>query len=153
MRDIMATARFEFLMQIRRPGLWTASVLFCGFVYFILFIDRASVPDYYLSQPLPWKFGANLIATMNMVMPGVAGILVADCFPRDRQLRMIEILHVSLLSRRKLALGKYLGSLLAVLAPTLAVIAVVVACLVIVYQRPALVLTVPVALVVVALPS
>ena len=154
MRELWCIVRYEYLIQIRRPGLWTASVLLSGFVYLFLILNRSSgMPDDYLSQPLPWKLGANLIATMNMVMPGVAGILVADGFPRDRQLHMTELLRVSLLSARKLALGKYLGSLLAVLVPTLLVIATVVASLAIIYQRPTLALTVPVALAVIALPS
>jgi ABC-type transport system involved in multi-copper enzyme maturation permease subunit len=153
MREFIATTHYEYLMQIRRPGLWTASLLLSGFVYFILFFDRGSIPADYLSQPWPWKLGAHLVGTMNMLMPAVAGILVAGCFTRDRQLRVTEILYVSALSTRKLALGKYLGALLGALAPSLAVTGAVVAWLAIIYQRPTLALTVPVALVVIALPS
>jgi hypothetical protein len=65
MREMIATARYEYLMQIRWQVLWTVSVLLCGLVYFILLIDRGSVSDYYLSQPLPWKLGANLVTVQS----------------------------------------------------------------------------------------
>ena len=153
MCNTLAVAHYEYLMQIRRPGLWLSSVLLGSALYLFLLRDRGAVPAYYLSEPLPWKLGANLIATFNQVMPLVAGILVADRFPRDRQLGMTALLNTSRLSRRALALGKYLGSLLAVLTPSLVVTAACVAYLSITLGLPLLFLTVPVVFMVVALPS
>jgi hypothetical protein len=153
MKQIVTLTRYEYLMQIRRPGLWWSSLLLTGLVYLFLLLDRGAVPAYYLSQPWPWKLGANLVGPFTAVMPGVAGILVADRFPRDHQFRLTEVLKTALLPSPALALGKYVGALLGVLTPPLLLTAGVVAYLALKVDRPSLVLTVPVALLAVALPS
>jgi hypothetical protein len=102
--------RYEYLMQMRRWGLWISSLVLSGLIYFFIL---QKLPT------LPWLLAIDLAAPLNILMPLAAGILVADRFPRDFRLGVSEVLNASLPSSRPLVLGKYLGSLLAVLTPSI----------------------------------
>lgn len=110
MREMSGVLRYEYVMQIRRWGLWISSIVLSGLIYFFV-----------LQKPptQPWPVAIDLVAPLNILAPIAAGILVADRFPRDFHLGVNEVLNVSLPSSRPLVLGKYLGSLLAVLTPSM----------------------------------
>src|SRR5690349_3615792 len=111
MRETIGVFRYEYLMQIRRWGLWISSVVLTGLIYFFA-VSSLSQQTKEL-PPTPWAVAVNLVAPLNFFAPMAAGILVADRFLRDFRLGVNEVLKVSLPSTRLLVIGKYLGSLLA----------------------------------------
>jgi ABC-2 type transport system permease protein len=112
--------RYEFLMQIRRPALWLA------FLVFALIDLRAVIgqvvehynPAFSPEQISIWQIAAGLAIMTNWLAPLGIGILIADRLPRDRRTRVEEMLNSlpGLLKTR--VLGKYLGTLLASLVPS-----------------------------------
>jgi hypothetical protein len=111
--------RYEFLMQIRRPALWLAFLLFG-------LLDARSVAgqiDFYKSfssihfSSLQWA--AFLAVLSNWLAPLGVGILLADRLTRDRRTRVEEVLNSLPGSLKARILGKYLGTLLAVQVPSL----------------------------------
>ncbi len=116
MRKTFGVIRYEYLMQVRRPGLWVSTIVLVGLIYFFIF--QGLLQSLEISSQ-PWPMAINLAAPLNIFAPVAAGILVADRFPRDFRLGVNEVLKVSLPSARPLVLGKYLGSLLAVLTPAI----------------------------------
>ncbi len=117
MRETLGVLRYEYLMQIRRWGLWISSFVLIGLIDFFIAKDMGHPTESLLNNP--WLVAINLVAPLNLFAPVAAGILVADRFPRDFRLGVNETLKVSLPSARPLVVGKYLGSLLAVLTPAI----------------------------------
>ncbi len=115
MREMLGVLRYEYLMQIRRWGLWIGPVVLTGLIYF--FEAQSLLRSQQSSSQQPWLVAINLAAPLNIFAPVAAGILVADRFPRDFRLGTHEVLKVALPSSRPLVIGKYLGSLLAVFTP------------------------------------
>ncbi len=115
MRAMSGVLHYEYLMQIRRWVLWISSFVLVGLIYFFVAKDVMQQPQNQVNSP--WLVAINLVAPLNIFAPVAAGILVADRFPRDFRLGINELLKVSLPSARALVVGKYLGSLLAVLTP------------------------------------
>src|SRR5215831_4608439 len=93
MYEILGVLRYEYLMQIRRYGLWISMVVFSGIFY--------------------WFFLTRL--------RGVPGEILGDSwrFPRDLQLHMRDTLRSVLRSNWPLVIGRCTGSLLAALTPQL----------------------------------
>ncbi|HEY3341347.1 MAG TPA: hypothetical protein VGK81_04990, partial [Anaerolineae bacterium] len=102
--------RYEFLMQVRRPALWVV-VLVAGVMAGYPF--TTGLPDSIPAQQLiP---GATHL--LNMFLPIIFGILLADRLPRERRLNTVELLD-SLPAGTGLRLwGKYLGTALATVVP------------------------------------
>jgi hypothetical protein len=117
MREMFGVLRYEYVMQIRRWGLWISSLVLVGLIYFFIAQNLSTQSKEVLASA--WSVAINLVAPLNIFAPVAAGILVADRFPRDFRLSVNEVLNASLPSVRPLVVGKYLGSLLAVLTPTL----------------------------------
>jgi ABC-type Na+ efflux pump permease subunit len=67
-----------------------------------------------LRQGNPWSAAGELAFMLNLWLPLVAGIALADRLPRDGQLATLELLRSTATPRRAFVLGKYLGGLLAV---------------------------------------
>ncbi len=115
---LWGVVRYEFLMQIRRPSLWLA------FLLFALLDTRVVIGQvrFYMTSPaihfstLQWA--AFLAVMTNWLAPLGIGILLADRLPRDRRTRVEEVLN-SLPGPLKARIsGKYLGTLLASLVPS-----------------------------------
>jgi ABC-type transport system involved in multi-copper enzyme maturation permease subunit len=154
MPETVAVFRYEYLMQIRRWGLWIGLFLTCGLFLFLLLQTAGNpraVPSEYTTQP--WALATLLIEEFTLFAPIAAGILAADRFPRDRQMGMSELINSSLPSRLPLVLGKYAGSLLAMLTPPIILLLLSLVYLVVYFHQPAVFLTAPVVLLAVALPS
>jgi ABC-type transport system involved in multi-copper enzyme maturation permease subunit len=117
MSETIGVLRYEYVMQIRRIGLWVSSAILVGLIYFFVAKDLTQQPKELLDNP--WELAINLVAPLNIFAPVAAGILVADRFPRDFRLGVNDVLRTALSSARPLVTGKYLGSLLAVLTPVL----------------------------------
>ncbi len=117
MYETLGVARYEYLMQIRRYGLWISMVVFSGIFYWFFITQIQRVPTDILSDS--WRFARNLTLPLNFLAPVAAGILVADRYPRDRQLGMGDTLRSALPGSWPLVIGRCTGSLLAALTPQL----------------------------------
>jgi hypothetical protein len=154
MREFIATTRYEYLMQIRRWGLWMSLLLTIGFFLFLILGDVGNpkaVPPQVATHP--WMLATLLIEEFNLFAPIAAGILAADRFTRDRVLGMSELLNSSLLLKFPLVLGKYLGSLLAIVTPPFILLLATLAYMAAYFHQLAIFLTAPVVLLAVVLPS
>ena len=151
MRETIGVFRYEYLMQIRRPGLWVSMIVLLGLFLLFGILDAGHLPAEALNDP--WKLGATLMFDMNLLAPVAAGILVADRFPRDRQTGMRELIGSSLPSSRSLLFGKYFGSLLAVLTVPLLLMLLAMMALAVEIHQTGFLLTTPLALLVCMLPA
>jgi ABC-2 type transport system permease protein len=154
MRETFAVFRYEYVMQVRRWGLWIGLFLTIGLFLFLLLRTAGNpkaVPPDYTTQP--WKLATLLIEEFNLFAPIAAGILAADRFTRDRVLGTSELVNSALLSKLPLVLGKYAGSLLAVFTPTCILLLGTLAYMAVYFQQPAIFLTAPVVLLAVVVPS
>lgn len=150
MPETFAVFRYEYLMQIRRPGLWISLVLTTGVFFLLLFGDRQKA---LVLASQPWKLSTSLIEEFALFAPVAAGILAADRFSRDRVLGTGELVNSSLALKGPLVLGKYAGSVLAILTPPFILLVGELVAMVVYYQQPALFLTAPVVLLAVVVPS
>jgi len=107
--------RYEYLMQIRRPALW---LTFLGLAFLLARTLIAS-----LSNVLPTMYpptlhlAASLTLLSNELAPLGVGICLADRLPRDRRIRVEELLNTLPGTLRMRMLSKYLGATLATLTP------------------------------------
>ena len=153
MRETIGIFRYEYLMQIRRWGLWIGLFLTVGLFFFLLLRgdDLKAIPPGYSSSP--WKLATLLIEEFNLFAPIAAGILAADRFTRDRLLGTSELLNSSLPSKLPLVLGKYAGSLLAIFTPPFILLVGTLAYLAAYFHQPAIFLTAPIVLLAVVVPA
>ncbi len=108
----LGAARFEFNMQIRRKSVWiamAATILF-------MFAWSRSLWAFPVDSSMPRTVG-NWALDCNRFLPVVFGILVADRLPRDRRLRMTELLDATPAPAGSLLFGKYVGGTLATAVP------------------------------------
>ena len=109
---VLGTARYEFLMQIRRPALWIVVAVFClGFVTLI-------------SNPFGAFLGLSTSQTVarwalsvQFLHPVAAGVLLADRVPRDGRTKASELLETLPSSPAGRFVGKYVGATLATVVP------------------------------------
>jgi ABC-2 type transport system permease protein len=107
--------RYEFMMQLRRRALWIGFLLLSAVLAVAYF--SGSVP--YLQQlgaphrdlMIAWTFLANTFFALG------AGLFLADRFPRDRRVRVQELLAAGPAGPGARLLGKYLGAVTATVAP------------------------------------
>jgi ABC-2 type transport system permease protein len=151
MRETIGVFRYEYLMQIRRWGLWVSCGLLTGFFCFFLISQPERVGQGLGTDT--WTLGASLISLMNLLAPVAAAILIADRFPRDRQLHMSEVLETALPSSWSLVAGRLLGSLLAAMTPTLLILLAASTYLTLYLKTPATLLTLPVTFLALVLPT
>ncbi|MHB1134419.1 MAG: ABC transporter permease [Chloroflexota bacterium] len=118
MRQVLAVARYEYAMGVRRWGMWVAFAL-AGLPYII------NAPSESRGLVAPGTDPRPIVATMaimlNVLMPLVGGIVLADRLARDQRLGVRELLWATPLSRAGYVLGKYAGGLLMVLTPVFVV--------------------------------
>jgi ABC-type transport system involved in multi-copper enzyme maturation permease subunit len=154
MRETIAVFRYEYLMQIRRWGLWIGLFLTMGLFIFIVLraaFEAPAIPADYIARP--WSLATSMIEEFNFFAPIAAGILAADRFTRDRLLGTGELLNSALPSRLSLVLGKYVGSVLAVFTPPCVLLLGILPFLALHYHQPTIFLTAPVVVLAVVVPS
>src|SRR5262249_32291411 len=115
MYKTLGVLRYEYLMQIRRYGLWISMIVISGIFSWFFANQIQRVPTEILNDS--WRFARNLTLPLNFLAPVAAGILVADRYPRDRQLGIGDTLRSVLQSEWPLVIGRCTGSLLAALTP------------------------------------
>jgi ABC-2 type transport system permease protein len=121
MNQFLGVLRHEFSMSIRRPGLWIAYTIVCGFFSISLFVPGSSdQTDIYYAGNSPWVAAGETVYLFNMLMPLIGGILAADRLQRDLRLGLRELQNSTPLGSTTYILGKYFGVLLSTLLPMLA---------------------------------
>ncbi len=107
---VWGIARYEFRMAIGRWGVWLAFALAGAMV-----VQR--VPQFItamLREGNAWSAAGEMAFMLNLWLPLVAGIALADRLPRDQHLATLELLRSTAAPRWAFVLGKYAGGLLAV---------------------------------------
>src|SRR5512140_575836 len=108
---IRATAACEFRMQLRRRSLWLVLGLLGAYMLWIL-PDLSVAP-----KETPGQQAASWAWLLQVLMPIAFGVLLADRFPRDRKLRVDELLETSPAPSAVRVMGKYAGATAATLVP------------------------------------
>ena len=83
MSEFWSVFRYEFLMSIRRKGLWLAYGLLFLFYIVSIVMDRGFVENVTLSTNELWTSSALVAFMFNILLPVVGGISAAD--------RLVEI--------------------------------------------------------------
>lgn len=109
-----AIIRYEFRMQMRRPAFWIILAAGCAFIAYRTFLvggDKATSP---VGMGWDWSMmmraAAHRALLENFVLPVVAGVVLADRYPRDRRLGTAELLSSTPVSIRARLWGKLLGA-------------------------------------------
>jgi len=114
---LMASATYEFRMQIRRRSLWLVLGLLGAYMVWLEVDSRVGNGETAAGQAAGWVW------LLQVFLPVAFGVLLADRFPRDRKLRVDELLETSPAPMGTRLLGKYLGATAATLVPILATLA------------------------------
>jgi ABC-2 type transport system permease protein len=110
-----ATAAYEFRMQVRRRSLWLVMGALGAYMIWMLTGARVAGEATAAGRTTSWTW------LMQVLMPIAFGVLLADRFPRDRRLRVDELLETAPAPLWARLLGKYLGATAATLLPILAI--------------------------------
>ncbi|GAA2871571.1 hypothetical protein GCM10010517_31870 [Streptosporangium fragile] len=116
---MIATLRYEFLMQVRRPVMWivyaltVAVLLATGPGFSTLSLGGSDARDAKTAMVL-------LAPIMMTLMPIVYGCMLADRLVRDRRLGVDAVLDTTPADRTGRLVGKYLGACAATAVPFLA---------------------------------
>lgn len=108
---IRSTAAYEFRMQIRRRSVWLVLGLLGLFMLYFLSDARANLGSTAASRAESWAM------LMQAFIPAAFGVLLADRLPRDRKLRVDELLETSPAPVSARLIGKYVGATAATLVP------------------------------------
>ena len=108
---IRASATYEFKMQIRRRSVWLVPGLLGAFMVYILTGSWADLGDTAASKAESWAM------LLQVFIPAAFGVLLADRLPRDRKLRVDQVLETSPAPYPARLVGKYLGATAATLVP------------------------------------
>lgn len=110
---LLGTARYEFIMQFRRPAIWIAFALFS-----LSLLAIGTVPWNPATNDLALRsLVANWSLAVQFFFPIAFGILLADRFPRERRLQMDEMIDATPAWLMLHYVGKVAGTVLATLVP------------------------------------
>jgi ABC-type transport system involved in multi-copper enzyme maturation permease subunit len=107
--------RYEFAMQLRRRAMWIGLGMISALLFFILGVTTGKSANTDTSLEALGYMASGL----TFLLPIGAGLLLANRVPRDRSLRVEELLCVAPASGTTRLIGKYLGATLAVSIPIL----------------------------------
>jgi len=108
-----ATIAYEFRMQLRRPAFWIIIAVACAFTAYRTFLiggDKAAAPGAALDWLEILRGTAQRAVWGNLLLPVVAGIVLADRYPRDRRLGSEELLSSMPTAITARLRGKLLGA-------------------------------------------
>lgn len=118
LKTLIGVFRCEYGMSIRRVSLWVA--------FAILMVPHLTSlllpPDIAGQIPVEaeaYRYAATNAFMLNLFMPVVGGILIADRLVRDQKTGMEELLASTPMERRTYVIGKYLGALFSIATPVL----------------------------------
>jgi len=113
MKRLLAVAKYEFLMQVRRSALWISTLIVILLEVWDLFPNAYNfhrlnnLPNHFYIAGKVAEQGGELLLLITM-------FLVADRILRDKKLKTTEVIMATPISHVSYVLGKYLGNLLAV---------------------------------------
>jgi ABC-2 type transport system permease protein len=148
MSALFGVVRYEYLMGIRRWGVWLA----LGLAALPVGLNLANYREHFAPYGV-WSMAGVIAMLLNLFMPVVGGIAMADRLHRDSRLGVRELLRATPLSRSGYVLGKYLGAVGAVLTPALVISLVTAAAFVFAGESPELLAAEVVAFVIVTAPA
>lgn len=111
--------RHEFMMSIRRPGLWIAFGLLFSFYTLAVFWQSDSAERITVPADEIWRFSGRMGFTFNLFLPVLIGILSADRMQRDFREGVRELQLSTPLNNAIYILGKYFGVLISASLPVL----------------------------------
>jgi ABC-2 type transport system permease protein len=120
--------RYEFLMQIRRRSIWIAFA--CMTVLLVRIVPDVSFNSGTLASMPLLQVAATITLATSWLAPLGVGIFLADRLPRDRSMGVEELLSTLPGSLSSRMLGKYFGSLFAVMVPAFLMYCLVIGALV-----------------------
>lgn len=124
-------ARYEYRMSIQRWGImvilgliftfYSANAIMVGLSLHLPILERSTgafgAQSWEVSDLELWQTAGLLAFSLNLFLPLVAGIALADRMQRDFRLSLDELLASTALTRWNYILGKYVGGLLSMLTP------------------------------------
>ena len=123
MKKFWGVFRYEYKMSIQRVGLWVVMLFFTVF-YIILRIEAAdemALDVIGASREALFSQAGQIVFSLNIFFPVVAGIAAADRAVRDQSLGVREIIRSTGMPNPGYVLGKYLGVTLSLLTMGMAV--------------------------------
>ena len=130
MSALWGVVRYEYHMAVRRWGMWIAFAI--AAVPYVLPAATDPIelgPNGALPAGTMWAFAGSTVLQLNLLMPIIGGIVMADRLPRDWRLGTRELLSSTPLGRRAYVLGKYVGVVAAAVTPVLVTIGLLAAIL------------------------
>jgi ABC-2 type transport system permease protein len=116
--DFLGVLGYEYRMSTRRWSLWiTYGILIALYVTSTLMPPDMAARPPLENEVLPYA-GSNAFM-LNLFMPVIGGILIADRLVRDQKLGMDELLRSTSLRRWVYLTGKYAGALASITTPVL----------------------------------
>lgn len=113
----IGVARYEYLMQLRRPGLWIT--FFILTILLLLPVLGANTWHTYSHERMTITAFADVASLLMILFPVAVGVLLADRLPRDRSTRVAELLDTLPPGAGTRLWGKYVGSTCATLTPVI----------------------------------
>ena len=107
--------RYEFAMQLRRKAMWIGFGMISALLFFILGATTGKSAN----TDTPSEALGFMASGLTFLLAIGAGLLLANRVPRDRSLRVEELLRVAPATGATRLFGKYLGATLAVSIPIL----------------------------------
>lgn len=111
---MLAVARYEFRMQLRRPAVWVVLAVACAFLTYRMLAGEggkgAPPPGLSVEWPAILRAAAHRSILENFFLPLAFGILLADRMPRDRRLNTAELLDSTPLTPAARLWGKLVGA-------------------------------------------
>jgi hypothetical protein len=107
--------RYEFAMQLRRKAMWIGLAMISALLFFILIVTTGKSAN----TDTPQEALGYMASGITLLLAIGVGLLLANRVPRDRALRVEELLRVAPTSAATRLFGKYLGATLAVSIPIL----------------------------------
>lgn len=130
MSAFFAVVRYEYRMAVRRWGMWVAFAIAAVPYLLPALTDPIDLgPTGSVAAGTMWAFAGSTVLQLNLLMPIIGGIVMADRLPRDWRLGTRELLAATPLGRRAYVLGKYAGAVAAAVTPILATIGLLAAIL------------------------
>jgi hypothetical protein len=112
---LLGALRYEFAMQLRRRAMGIGLAMISALLFFILVVTTGKSPN----TDTPQEALGYMASGITFLLSIGAGLLLANRVPRDRSLRVEELLRVAPVRGATRLSGKYLGATLAVSIPIL----------------------------------
>lgn len=122
MKKFLGVFYYEYKMSIQRVGLWVITLLFSVFYIFMGIQSTQEMDVEGTSREELLSQAGQIVFSLNLFFPVVAGIAAADRAVRDQTLEIRELIRSADLPNLVYIAGKYLGVTLSLLTLSMAVI-------------------------------